>query len=292
MPDSDIDHCARRGARFPWGSVSGVLCGLVVLTTSACTSSPVAAADTPSAAAAYPATPEPVSAGSLAAGRTLVGPARNNAADAIRKALAKGADPNAGTPEDGPPIVAAAGLGSWNAVEALLESPKTDVDRANPRGETALMLAAMRGEMDIARKLIARGAEVNRPGWTPLHYAAAGGQLDMVKFLVEENAYLDAQSPNDTTPLMMAARQKFPSIAEYLVAQGADPTLRNQAGFTAADYFVRNQDEAHAKWLREQAARFEARYGTQDRPRFIGPAPVIEPLRELPAPADAPGVKP
>ncbi len=175
--------------------------------------------------------------------------------------LLRGVNPNTPEPTLGPPIVMAARLKAYRAIKALLASPETQVDATDARGETALMLVCAAGDVDAARMLIAKGAQVNRPGWTPLHYAASGGHLDMVKFLVEQHyAYIDAASPNDTTPLMMAARQRFPSIVQYLVGEGADPTVRNEAGLTAVDYLQYTGNAELAAWMREKAREFDAKY--------------------------------
>lgn len=37
------------------------------------------------------------------------------------------------------------------------------------------MMAAIKGNVEAVRKLIARDADVNEAGWAPLHYAASGG---------------------------------------------------------------------------------------------------------------------
>lgn len=37
------------------------------------------------------------------------------------------------------------------------------------------MMAAIKGNEDAVKQLIARDADVNKTGWTPLHYAASGG---------------------------------------------------------------------------------------------------------------------
>ena len=60
---------------------------------------------------------------------------------------------------------------------------------------------------------------------------------------------------------MLAARQERASVAKYLAEQGADPTVRNQAGLDAADYFERNADSRHAEWMRAQAREFRRRHG-------------------------------
>jgi ankyrin repeat protein len=74
----------------------------------------------------------------------------------------------------------------------------------NSKDESALMLAALKDQQDLAEKLIKKGADVNKTGWAPLHYAATNGHLAIISLLLENSAYIDAESPNGTTPLMMA----------------------------------------------------------------------------------------
>lgn len=185
----------------------------------------------------------------------------------VRALLLKGADPNYVTPQDGPALVTAAAMQSWQAFRVLLDSRGTKVDLPNARDETALMFVALNGQLEFAKVLVQRGAQVNRSGWTPLHYAATGGHAPMVRWLIEEHAYLDAHSPNRTTPLMMAARHRRIEALRLLIEEGADPTQRNDNGWTAADYVQRYGDQDTAGWLRERAAAFEAKYGTVNRPR-------------------------
>jgi ankyrin repeat protein len=192
---------------------------------------------------------------------------KRNAPREVRTALLKGMDPNTVHPELGPAIVAAAAQQSYEAVRALLESPETSVDASNARGETALMFAALHGEIDVMKLLMRKGAQVNRTEWTPLHYAASGGKPEVVRFLLESHAYIDAQSPNHTTPLMMACRHKHVSVARLLIEEGADPTPRNDSGLAAADYLARNGEGELAAWMRERAREFEARYGTTTAPK-------------------------
>jgi ankyrin repeat protein len=211
----------------------------------------------------------------------------------LQTEMLRGSSANALHPEYGPAIVMAARERSPKCLAYLARLSGTRLDAANSRGETALMLVALQGELDSVRLLVERGASVNRPGWTPLHYAAAGGHVPVMNFLIEEHAYLDAESPNRTTPLMMTARQKHTNAMRMLVEAGADPGLRNEAGYTAADYMDAHGEQGEAQWLREQAADFRHRYGTVEKPRPANasvPASIPPPPAE-PTPPRLPGMR-
>ena len=77
---------------------------------------------------------------------------------------------------------------SPKVVEVLLKTPKIKVETRTPQDESPLMMAAMRGELKLAAALIDKDADVNKTGWTPLHYAASstqGDQLGVAKLLLE-----------------------------------------------------------------------------------------------------------
>src|SRR3954469_14833243 len=101
------------------------------------------------------------------------------------------------------------------------------------------MMAALKGQAELVRKLIARDADVNKPGWAPLHYAATGGHLAVMELLLENNAFIDAESPNGTTPLMMAAMYGSPQAVNLLLDAGADVAMVNKLGLTALDFAKR-----------------------------------------------------
>ena len=131
---------------------------------------------------------------------------------------------------------------SPKVVEVLLNAPKIKVESRTPQDESPLMMAAMRGDLKVATALIAKDADVNKTGWTPLHYAASssqGEQLAVAKLLLENAAYIDASSPNGSTPLMMAAMYGNVDTLKLLLDEGADPTLKNQLGLTAVDFAQR-----------------------------------------------------
>ncbi|MCZ2104885.1 MAG: ankyrin repeat domain-containing protein [Comamonadaceae bacterium] len=153
--------------------------------------------------------------------------------------LRRGFDPNARDPRRQPAITVALYKDARQAAAALLRSPTLDVEARNAKDESPLMMAALRGNLEAARTLIARDADVNKTGWTPLHYAASSDApeaADMVRLLLEHAAYIDAGSPNGTTPLMMATLYGQIDVARLLLKEGADPSIKNQQGQGAIDF--------------------------------------------------------
>ncbi|HLX27098.1 MAG TPA: ankyrin repeat domain-containing protein [Casimicrobiaceae bacterium] len=177
----------------------------------------------------------------------------NDRVDEVKRLLARGMDPNSVNADSEPMLCTAARNGSAQAAQALIAA-KANVDIANRYGDTPMMLAALKGHLDIVRMLQAAGAKLDGPGWTPLIYAATGGHDDIVKFLILHGANIDAQSPNGTTALMMAIHENHPETAMLLVASGADVTRRNQDGATALDWARRAHDEDLVRELRRAAS--------------------------------------
>lgn len=154
----------------------------------------------------------------------------------VQRLLERGFDPNSPNPKGQPALIYAMQQSSSKVVELLVNWPTTKLSLPNPLGETPLMLAALKNQLSLAQLLILRGADVNQPGWTPLHYAATGGHIDMMRLLIENHAYLDAESPNGTTPLMMAAHYGSAMATKLLLEEGADPRLKNKLGLNAWDF--------------------------------------------------------
>jgi ankyrin repeat protein len=151
--------------------------------------------------------------------------------------LKRGFDPNTIEAERGDTgLILALREDSMKVFALLLNTPGVNLEAHARNGDTALMIAAWRGKLDAVRALIAKDAEVNQSGWTALHYAAANGHNDIVALLLENYAYIDAESPNGTTPMMMAARGGHILTVKLLLDEGADATLKNGAGMSAIDF--------------------------------------------------------
>lgn len=161
---------------------------------------------------------------------------QNDNARVVRGLLERGFDPNTRDPKGQVGLYVALRAESFETVQALWAHPELDVNALNDAGETPLMMAALRGSEEWTKKLLARGAQVHKAGWSPVHYAATGPQPAVLRVLLDAGAPIDARSPNGTTPLMMAARYGSEASVDLLLARGADVRARNDAGATAAEF--------------------------------------------------------
>ena len=177
----------------------------------------------------------------------------------VRDLLARGFDPNTLDPQGLTGLHRALAEPSPKAMQLLADWPKTEVNKASRTGETVLMIAALKGNGEVAKKLISRGGDVNKTGWTPLHYAATGGHVALISLLLENSAYIDAESPNGSTPLMMAALYGSGDAVNLLLQEGADPDLKNQQGLTALAFAQRGNrpDAIKALSSASQASRLK-----------------------------------
>ncbi|MDB5845563.1 MAG: ankyrin repeat protein [Polaromonas sp.] len=166
---------------------------------------------------------------------------RQDNAGKVSELLARGFDANTTDARGQTGLYLALREPSPKATQVLLDWPKTDVNKLNAQGESILMLAALRGQLELADRLVKKGADVNKTGWTPLHYAASGGHAALIGLLLENSAYIDAESPNGSTPLMMAAMYGSEASVKLLLQEGADPKLKNQQGLTALDFAQRGK---------------------------------------------------
>jgi len=167
----------------------------------------------------------------------------------IQRLLVRGFDANTLDPQGLHGLIIAIRIPSLNAAKLLIDVPKINVNALNSVGESPLMLAALKGHLEVVDKLVKKGADVNKPGWTPLHYAASNGHVAVLKLLLDNYAYIDAESPNGSTPLMMASQYGNPQSVKLLLDEGADPLLKNQIGLTALQFAERGNRPDSAQLL-------------------------------------------
>ena len=145
--------------------------------------------------------------------------AQQGALESIDALVAGGAGLDDAAPEGTSPLVVAAHSGHGAAGIRLLE--KGADPNAAGAGYTALHAAFLRGQVELASALLARGANPNAPLLkpTPVRRASADYAFDF--------------SLTGATPFWLAARFLEPAIMRALAANGADPTFAMPDGTTS-----------------------------------------------------------
>ena len=147
--------------------------------------------------------------------------------------------------------------GGEEGVAQLLIDAGANVNAQDARGLTALHMAVGSNRHVLAEHLLDAGANIDAKahesggGTTPLHVAAAGGWLDCVGLLLRRGAAVDPQAPGIGTPLLAAVEKGKEYVAVALVEYGADASVKNEQGETAAAIAERKGMTAVLARLRE-----------------------------------------
>jgi uncharacterized protein len=172
----------------------------------------------------------------------------------VKRVLAQGLDPDSVDKNGDPALVVAVRAGNAATLDVLLQT-RANVNARNRFGDTALMVAALGGRLDLVKSLRTHGAEINQRGWNALIYAATGGHDAVVTYLLAQGADIDSASPNGMTALMMAAHEGRLSTLDLLIARGANVSRRNDNGASALDWAKRSNEPRLAEHLRRAGAR-------------------------------------
>lgn len=134
------------------------------------------------------------------------------------------------------PLQSAIGVSNLSLVNFLLKheaDPNVPVDD----GYTCLLTAidtesVSPADTDIVESLIAAGADIHETGtngWTPLHMAAARGNVPAAQLLIAAGAHVNRRTEIDAseTPLMEAAYAGQPETVQLLLDNGADASMED-----------------------------------------------------------------
>ncbi|NXW10684.1 ESPN protein, partial [Fregetta grallaria] len=156
-----------------------------------------------------------------------------------------GADPHARAHDGMTPLHAAAQMGHNTIIVWLMSFTTVSLSERDAEGATAMHFAASRGHAKVLSWLLLHGGEITTDSWggTPLHDAAENGELE-VGASSRQGAGVGAL-PSDP-----ATRPPSPQCCQILVVNGADLSVRDQDGYTAADLADYNGHGHCAQYLR------------------------------------------
>jgi len=127
-------------------------------------------------------------------------------------------------------------------------------------GWTPLHFAAYAGNVEVAKLLLDRGADINRRANTkfrntPLQVSLLTGQEEMAAFLIARGADVRIEQAEGFTALHEAAQIGSEKVITLLLDAGADPNSRGQDGRTPLGVARKSGHEAAAKLLQARGAR-------------------------------------
>jgi uncharacterized protein len=174
---------------------------------------------------------------------------------AVKALLARGADPNVRQSAQLTPLLFAAVTGQVEVARLLLAAGAT-LDPQTPYG-SALTLALMGGNVPLIELLLARGANANptRPhGITALMLAAGNSHVPIVQQLLAKKADIHASDNDGGTALIYAARNGRTQVARLLLSQGAAIDAADRGGWTALMHAAVNGHRGCTELLLEKGA--------------------------------------
>jgi hypothetical protein len=149
----------------------------------------------------------------------------------------------------------AAGCGRLDCLRVILD--KTNPVSADSLGEL-LRVASDQGHLDVVRWLLERGAKMEAAepgGWTPLLWAASSGHAEIVKYLLQVGADVHfVVEETKATPLHIAASHGHLEVVELLLDHGAAVSPKTRKGSTPLHYALQNGHVAVARVLLDRGA--------------------------------------
>ncbi|XP_038959392.1 ankyrin repeat domain-containing protein 31 isoform X2 [Rattus norvegicus] len=155
------------------------------------------------------------------------------------------------------------------------------INKRNAKGESRLHVASKGGNLSLVKMLIESGADVNlkdNAGWTPLHKASSGGFDDIIIELLKAGANVNCENVDGILPLHGASAGNHLKAAEILLEHGANPSQKDQKQRTALD----EADDEKMKELLKSHGAIETAHGEERSSIVPVKIPAIRPKRYKP----------
>ena len=124
-------------------------------------------------------------------------------------------------------------------IRKYMKRKNFDLDLHTDDKNTAFALSVHDDNLEAVNILLELGPNVNNADHendTPLHYAVANGNLEMVAKLIEHGADVCARNAYQITPVWIATYRKYPLILKLLLYNFADPMVCSSGSFHVSDH--------------------------------------------------------
>ncbi len=135
-------------------------------------------------------------------------------------------------------LIKAAYNGKTEVLENAIDAGANINLKSQKGGVSLLSNAAGAGHGLTVYMLLKKGAngnDVDDAGWSAMHFAASGGQNDVINMLTKFNVDLDLQNGDGWTPLMYAVFNNHESTVKTLLDSGASVNVVLANGLDAME---------------------------------------------------------
>ncbi|XP_072387018.1 uncharacterized protein [Diabrotica undecimpunctata] len=130
------------------------------------------------------------------------------------------------------PLHSATKFGNLEEVQQLIEKGAI-INEVDSDGLTSLSIAVDCKDLEVAKYLLAHGADVNAIEMSeerrPLHFATVNNDLEMTRLLTEAGANMQCPNSYGNLPIHIATEYGYVEIVKYFFENGIDVDIRNES---------------------------------------------------------------
>jgi len=153
------------------------------------------------------------------------------------------------------PLMFAVNQAKMEDVKLLVEELGADVNQADINGTVVLHTAAMTGELEMVKYLVENGADVNKKdatGQSAILSATLAKKIDIITYLVEKGVSVVEADAGGTTPFHYAAMTGDLDIVKFYVKHGATAMMETNEQNVPLDFAAMLGHAELVKWLVEE----------------------------------------
>ena len=146
------------------------------------------------------------------------------------------------------------------------------VDSRNTKGRTPLMNAALNGNVQAVKSMIKRGADPSLTdyiGWNMLHYAAEGGDTDIISLIHTHLPNIESKTGEGYTPLMVAAFTGKLHAVKWFLEKGATVACEDKRGWNTLHHAAEGGDTDIISLIHTHLPNIESKTGEGYTPLMV-----------------------
>lgn len=141
--------------------------------------------------------------------------------------------------------------GNLEAVKQSIKNSPDSVNAVNEAGNSVLVIASYKGQVEIVKLLLKKGADpnLNSNEGSPILAAVFKGDIAIAKLLLKKKVLLTAVGRDGNSALHYAVLNKDGEMVKLLLKHKIDPSIKNSDGQTALSLAQAEKQELLIKLL-------------------------------------------